>query len=293
MRQSAPFVIVFGIILLLWVVAVPKEKSFFEFLGWMGSAGAAVFAAVSAQATLQTVREMRRAHVEERRPELTLDPGADYFTLSWPDTTAAAGEETHPRYNTHDRVSGETRRRTPFLLVENFGGGAALDLDIKFECIDHAEAAPPVIPSHYARVPHGSRNGLIFDPVRSHVTLRTPGSSFLDVARRSHTVFVPHCGPGVRRAVDVPRPVLWWLALRALEESVTRGFLALPPRRMLDVTITSRSAAAGARADRYRFSVRLGVHPDAVNGPPEVIWEDVESGELRVSFEFLPEPRPT
>lgn len=293
MRQSAPFVSTLLVLILLWAIWRPEGTSFYEYLGWMGSAAAALFAALSARATFETIRETRRAHTAERRPELTLDPGSDYFTLSWPDTTAAGGDQAHPRYNCHWREDDKVKRRPPFLLLENFGGGAALDLSVTFLCIEEEADTPPAIPAHYKAVPYGSSNRLIYEPKNGLLTFRTPGSSFIDRPKRSASTFIPHCGPGIQRPVEIPRQVLWWLALRTFEDATGRGFLSPPIRQTLEITIRSRSAAEGERLDRYRFAVRCAVHPDAVNGTPKAIWEDSASGELTVSFELQPQPRPT
>lgn len=295
MRASAPFVMVFGLAVLLWIFAHPAGHSFFEFLGWMGSAGAAVFAAVSARATLATVQEMRMAREQEQRPQLTLEPGSDYFQMFWPNLSAKPDDQLYPRFEQHNRTPAETIGGRPAFILENFGGGAALDITITFTLDD--DDSPISLPRHYTQIPYGSTNGITLRPATGNkkvmmVSLHSPGHSFLAGAMSSAERFQSHCGPGAQRSIQLPEVVIWLLALRTMQEAAqAKGLFASPTKRTLQVQISYRSALEDELSETFVFEAQTYSSPHPINGTPAAIWSGVSPAELRVDFEFVPKPR--
>jgi hypothetical protein len=295
MRGSVLLVVPFGLAIAAWFIWPPAGHSFFEFLGWMGSAAAAIFAAISARATLATVQEMRLAREQELRPQLMLNPGADYFTIHWPNLSAAPDDQMQARFERHVGNPAATSAGEPNFVMENFGGGPALDIEIEFQV--EYEATRIKLPRHYQEIPFGSENNIgLGRPAKTEtfgdLHLHRQNVFRTSPLLSSERTFKSYCGPGETCDIGVAVDLCWYIALRAMQEAgqprkFPLGWSILP----LTVVANYRSSVEPALSEEFDFDVQVAVWPHAFNGSPKEIWEGVSPPELRIVLKFVGKPR--
>jgi hypothetical protein len=296
MRSSALVVVAFALAVGAWFIWPPAGHSFFEYLGWMGSAAAAVFAAVSARATLATVQEMRLARQQEQRPQLTLDPGTTTFSFCWPDLSSAADDKMQARFERHIGDPPVASAGMPNFVLANFGGGAALDIEVRF-AVAHDDVRLK-IPPHYKEIPFGSENtigrGRSSKPGDSaDLYLTRPRVFQSSPVDSTDKAFRSHCGPGGTCEFEISDSLCWYLALRAMHEArPRRGNPIGHPSFVLTVEARYRSAVESSLVEVFAFDAQVAIWPYAANGSPKEVWKDISPPELRVVLAFVPKPRP-
>lgn len=194
----------------------------------MSTALAAIFAAVSAWISKQSVKaakdsveEARLARKGELAPRLILERDFLDFQFFWPHPDSVNGE---PMFLAR-RHWKDSDPKPPTFILENFGQSPAVELSIEWELDDTS--------ADYTLTPGLGELGLsvsehaLNEGVRvATFMFRQAGSSgaFTGLPLyRKWTTDVPSCSPGQRRSIEFPTHILNLLFLRGLQNGATVG----------------------------------------------------------------------